>query len=140
MRVQGHGIFSMDMTSLPKMVFALGVLAISGPAVSCSELQGLVNEPKSGIYLRSNGAQYKINTNGPAAITLKNNNGLCLLFWKKKGGADTSGTVNLIGEACGTKKPKLRWKATFNHNKSDRFIIIPPKKERFEIVYSSKSQ
>ena len=111
---------------------SLGIVFSSILAVSCTA-------PASGPYVGSNDKTYMVSTNGPTAMRLSDDSGLCILFWREKRGPDENGILTLHGSPCNDTSMIHKWTALQNSKSNDEFTIIPPEEMRFKITYQANN-
>ncbi len=86
--------------------------------------------PDSGIYTDQNNQEYKVNANGPAALSVVADEELCLMFWRTEDPKIVDGEEHLTGQRCSNKTfGDLDWAVVYDYDVPNEITLLPSSRE-----------
>jgi len=101
----------------------------------------ILDTPKSGVYLGSDGQEYEIDSTGPTFISLKGTDNLLIYFNILKSDPDEHGNMNLKGRGdavCNSLGKCINWTGVYSLKQKDRFQFTKSNGDSLEIIYADK--
>lgn len=103
----------------------LASIIFLGLSVACHALTSV--PPKEGDYRDQNGKIYQVSTSGASALSVTNQSGFCLLFWRYKKPKMQKSLELLKGQDCQNgNMENLNWNAGYSPEQSGKIILFPP--------------
>lgn len=118
----------MDLNILSGVKPIIMALALTS-SIGCNALNS--TPPNEGAYKDPEGNVYQVSTSGPSALSITNNSGLCLLFWRYKEPKFVDGFELLKGQDCIKKTAdNLDWEVRYSSDDPNTLLLFHSEKIR----------
>jgi hypothetical protein len=116
----------MDLNILSGVKPIIMALALTS-SIGCNALKS--TPPNEGAYKDPEGNVYQVSTSGPSALSITNNSGLCLLFWRYKEPKFVDGFELLKGQDCIKKTAdNLDWEVRYSSDDPNTLLLFHSEK------------